>query len=358
MLERPAPTSMAAPVGPVAEKRSCGCGTRPGEGCRCGAVPARAAAAGFRFADVPVIGSPGRAKAAPSDKGPEPEVEPAPVVSPLDETEEAPEEEAGPAEETRAVDDAAPAPSVEFAVTHATGPPPTDDEGMAKAKCPAPRAAPTTFRLGRSTPARIAAMGACTWGITSPDPLVVTTRTCKDGGAWHLRVRRVRSLIRTFSRQLPGQREPTTANATAANFCNQVGDLDALGNCGGGFYMLRAVRAHEAVHVTEWKTSFPTDWPAQKAAIEAISVPAAGATARRGAATRAMRASAAFRNAILTNRASGNYPAFWGIPDPNVNTDAAERVVVAPRIRQICGHARARGWGPAACAVCAANGIT
>jgi hypothetical protein len=227
-----------------------------------------------------------------------------------------------------------------------------------KTWCPAPRPAPVGFGVRTSTAAAQAGMGACTWGITAPDPLVVQTNVCSDGPVWRLRVTSVFSVIRTFSRHVAGEREPTVGNSTAANFCPQVTDLDALGNCpGGNWYMLAAVRAHEAVHVDEWRTSMGTDWPAQQAIIEGLTVPRAGATATWRAAYHAMRGTVAFRNAIRTNRASGNYPAFWGIPDPNVNTNAAERVVVAPRIRQLCVNARTRGWGPGACPVCVANGI-
>jgi hypothetical protein len=202
-------------------------------------------------------------------------------------------------------------------------------------------------------------MTPCNWGITAPDPLIVQTRVCHDGPVWRLRVTNVVSVIRTFSRRLPGEREPTVGNSTAANFCPQVTDLDALGNCpGGNWYMLAAVRAHEAVHVDEWRTSMGTDWPAQQAIIEGLTVPRAGATRTWRPAYHALRGTAAFRNAIRTNPASGNYPAFWGIADPNVNTDAAERVIVAPRIRQLCVNARTRGWAPGACPVCVTNGIT
>jgi hypothetical protein len=227
-----------------------------------------------------------------------------------------------------------------------------------KTWCPAPRPAPVGFGVRASTAAQQGAMAACTWGITAPDPLVVQTNVCRDGPVWRLRVTSVSSAIRTFSRHVAGEREPTVGNSTAASFCPQVTDLDALGNCpGGNWYMLAAVRAHEAVHVDEWRTSMGTDWPAQQAIIEGLTVPRAGATATWRAAYHAMRGTVAFRNAIRTNRGSGNYPAFWGIPDPNGNTNAAERVVVAPRIRQLCVNARSRGWAPGACPVCVANGI-
>jgi len=214
----------------------------------------------------------------------------------------------------------------------------------------------TRMPQGRSTNAQIGAMSACTWGITAPDDLVVTTTTCEDGaGNWTLRVMGVTSRVRTFSRLLAGQSEATTARSTSANFCAQAHELDVLGTCAGGWYMLAAVKAHERVHVNEWKTSFPTDWPAVKATIEGLTVPKSGATASQKAATAALRSLPAFTNAMSTG--ATNFPTFWAIPDPNANTDAAERAIVDPRITAICNKARSKKWGPAACAECSARGI-
>jgi len=282
-------------------------------------------------------------------------------LMPSDETEEARprSERAGSLAETQS-DEAANLSStkekIEFEVLPAGLPPLSAAAG--KTKCPAPGNAPINFGTHKSTAAQIAGMAACDWGITSPDPLQVTTKTCRDGANWHLRVTKVKSIIRTFSRQLPGQHEPTVGNSTAANFCPQVTELDTLGSCAGSWYMIAAVRAHERVHVDEWRTSMGGDWLTQKGIIEGLSVPASGATKSKAAATTAMRTSAAFVNALQTDSATGNYPAFWGIADPNIQTDAAERVIVTPRIRQLCVHARNRGWGPAGCPVCANLGIT
>jgi hypothetical protein len=229
---------------------------------------------------------------------------------------------------------------------------------LSKGKCPTPKAAPIKFPIGKRSAADIATWGACKWGGTKPDPLQVETMTCKDGSDWRLRVVKVKSRIRTHSRLLAGQSEPTTANATAANFCDQVTELNSLGTCTGKWYMLAAVKAHENVHIEEWKSSFPTDWLALKTAIEGISVPASGATKNKKAATTSMRGSATFTNALLTDNASGNFPTFWGIADPNANTDAAEHAVVDPRIEAICKHAKTKGWAPGGCAVCSGKGIT
>lgn len=243
---------------------------------------------------------------------------------------------------------------VAMTIVESTARPP--DDVLGKAKCPTPKKAPVGFLPAGSTSTQKAAMSACTWGITAPDALKVSTTTCKDGTDWRLRVTGVSSTVRKFSRLLPGQKEPTTWNAKKTNFCAQVTELDNLGNCPGAWYMLAAVQAHENVHVKEWKTSFPTDWPTVKATIEGISVAASGATAKQSAATKHMRTSATFTAALKTN--ATNFPTFWGIADPNANTDAAERKVVDPRITAICKHAKSKKWNPGGCAACVAKGIT
>jgi hypothetical protein len=243
---------------------------------------------------------------------------------------------------------------IQFEVEDSTSLPEPGTPG--KHACPGSVNPAPKFPLGKSTAARRAAMSACTWGITSPDKLSVKTKTCKDGTDWHLRVTGVRSKVRKYSRLLAGQREPTTGRATSGNFCDMTTQLDALGRCPGSWYMLAAVKAHENVHVGEWKSSFPSDWPAVQSTIEGITVPASGATKSKGAATSAMRSSATFTDALGVG--STNFPTFWAIADPNANTDAAEHAVVDPRIEKICNHAKAKGWSPGTCAPCSARGIT
>ena len=248
-------------------------------------------------------------------------------------------------------------PAINFSIIQSDHAPPDGTEGKRQA-CPAPAAAPQRHRGLDSTAAQVASMGACTWGITSPDNLGISTQTCRDGPNWRLVVTQVNSVVRSHSRLLAGQREPVPdVNTTAGNFCNQVTELDTLGVCPGAWYMIRAVFAHENVHVHEWLDNFTTDWNPLETAIEGLTVPAAGATASRAAATTALRADPIFVNARDTSRAGGNFPTFWALPDPNANTNAAETAVVTPRIQWICKTAGWRGWGPAACPVCVAQGI-
>lgn len=255
-------------------------------------------------------------------------------------------------------------PVISFSIVRSEQPLPNGGEGKRQACAPPAPAAERQRRLD-STPAQIAGMGACDWGITEPDRLGISTRTCRDGADWRLEVTQVNSAIRTHSRLLAGQAEPVPGvNTTAANFCPQATELDLLGlvpgPCppGGAWYMVRAVRAHEDVHIDEWRTNFAADWTPLETAIETLRVPAAGPTATEAAATAALRSTAVFTNAEDTSNGGGNFPTFWGIPDPNANTDAAERTVVTPRIRWICQHAKDQGWTPAACPVCVAQGIT
>ena len=248
-------------------------------------------------------------------------------------------------------------PAITFSIVRRDQPPPTGVEGKRQA-CPAAAAAPQRHRGLDSTAAQVAAMGACTWGITSPDPLGISTQTCRAGPNWRLVITQVNSVVRSHSRLLAGQREPVPdVNTTAGNFCNQVTELDTLGVCPGAWYMIRAVHAHENVHVREWLDNFTADWNPLETAIEGLTVPAAGATASRAAATAALRADPVFVNARDTSNAGGNFPTFWAIPDPNANTNAAETAVVTPRIQWICKTAGWRGWGPAGCPVCVAQGI-
>ena len=231
-------------------------------------------------------------------------------------------------------------------------------QGDMKSKCPAAAASPSSFSLGPRDAADIATWSACKWGGTRPDPLQIDTDCCEDGGNWHLVVKKVRSKVATHSRHLSGQSEATVASSTSANFCTQVGDLDALGKCPGSWYMLSAVKAHEAVHNSEWKSSFPTDWPALETNIEGLSVPASGATKTKAAAEAQMRSNATFTKALDTSNGGGNFPTFWAIADPNASTDAAEHAIVDPRVEAICKKAKKEGWSPVGCAVCSAKGIT
>jgi len=210
-----------------------------------------------------------------------------------------------------------------------------------------------------STKAEIKAMDKCTWGITSPDKLGIKTQVVTENSDWKLNVLSVNSVIRSYSRLLAGQKEPVPGvNTTKNNFQNQINVLNTLGTCAGKWYMIRAVRAHENMHVKEWKDNFNTDWAKQKTKIESLKVPASGETEKPGKAHSSLRAQQAFEDARQTTKSSGNYPVFWGIADPNPQTDAAEKAIVNPRIEWICKYAKWNKWSPSTNAVCASKKIT
>ena len=211
----------------------------------------------------------------------------------------------------------------------------------------------------RSTADSISKMGNCNWGITAPDKLGVKTQVVKDGNNWKLDVTHVNSVIRSFSRLLAGQKEPVPGhNTTKTNWKDQVNELNRLGSCAGKWYMIRAVRAHENEHLKEWKDNFDTDWATQRTNIENLTVPASGNTENSAKAHKALRAMPAFDSARETTNASGNYPTFWGLADPNAQTNAAEQKIVDPRIEWICKYAKWNKWNPASNAVCTNKKIT
>jgi hypothetical protein len=92
------------------------------------------------------------------------------------------------------------------------------------------------------------------------------------------------------TRLLPAETEVTGpgGNTAAGNFCAQVTELKALGQCPGAWYMLSAVVAHEHVHETRLLPALQNAsvTPVLQAAIEALCVPdGAGVTAASAAAS-------------------------------------------------------------------------
>jgi len=210
-----------------------------------------------------------------------------------------------------------------------------------------------------STKSQITAMGKCDWGITAPDKLGIKTSVVKKNSDWQLKVTKVNSVVRSFSRLLPGQKEPVPGvNTTKDNFKDQINELNKLGTCAGKWYMIRAVVAHENVHVKEWRDNFKTDWIKQKNIIEGLKVAATGENTKSNKAHKTLRAMPAFENARLTSNSSGNYPVFWGLADPNKQTNNAEKAIVAPRIKWICKYAKWNKWNPAGSPACTSLKIT
>ena len=196
------------------------------------------------------------------------------------------------------------------------------------------------------------ALGACVAGLTFPEHVSVDMVAVRSGPNW---VPVVTGLTGNYSLQArlpPGYIEVTGpgGNTTAANFCAQVTELNALGVCPGGSWLMRsAVVAHERVHASRFRPALVVAAPAIEAAIEAVSVRHfTGLNARL--AELLIRLNPAFITALVNAQrlwlaqilvlVAGDHAA--GGP-----TETAEHTIVDPMVRRICAHARARGW--AAC---------
>ena len=194
------------------------------------------------------------------------------------------------------------------------------------------------------------ALGPCDAGLTYPESVSVDMVAVRSGPNW---VPVVTGLTGNYSLQArlpPGYTEVTGpgGNTTAANFCAQARELNALGVCPGGSWLMRsAVVAHERVHASRFRLALVLAAPTIEASVEAISVRHfRGLNARL--AELLIRLNPAFITALVNAQrlwlahvlvlVAGDHAA--GGP-----TDTAEHTIVDPMVRRICAHARARSWG-------------
>ena len=144
--------------------------------------------------------------------------------------------------------------------------------------------------------------------------------------------------------------EAHPSRATAQNCTQMISDLDSLNQIHGldRWYMEDAVKAHEYVHVDEWKSSQDAQFTTMKNAIGALSVPhACGKT--RSTAVAELKALTSYNTAIRTAFNAARVAA-RGFGHWSPATIAAERAVVDPMIERIRdkGDANAASW-PAYC---------
>lgn len=186
------------------------------------------------------------------------------------------------------------------------------------------------------------------WGKLSLSPpffnVDITAYYELSSNSWKAKLTKVDMPYDIWYRLLPGRMEASAAVATAANCIKMIQDLTALG--GSDWYMISAVEAHERQHVIELKASATPELAAMKASIEALSVPhTCGIDV--AAAEASIKALPGY--ATATNLADSNFRTVYvAIPDPNANTNAAERAVVNPVIASIKVRGVANGW-PAVC---------
>lgn len=224
-------------------------------------------------------------------------------------------------------------------------------QGQPVAAAPAPvvgAALPAANVIVQPGAAPSIALGACTWGLTFPENVNVDFVAVQNGANWVPVVSGLTGNYSLQARLLPAQTEVTGpgGNTNAGNFCAQVRELNALGNCPGVWYMRSAVVTHERVHATRFRPGLVAAAPAIEAAIEAVTVPdVPGRSAATAAA--AIRALPAFAAAVT------NAQALWlaqilalvaGDHAAGGPTDRAEHTIVDPMVRRICAHARRNGW--------------
>lgn len=175
------------------------------------------------------------------------------------------------------------------------------------------------------------------YGITGPhgDTVVVDWDVCLNcsDNKWYVRVNSVTSAIDSERRLPHGVTQvvvglPPAGNTTAADYCKQVQDLDAIGQGAGiRWYDIAAVNAHEDVHIQEWIDCWNAEWPNLETILENLSV-AADNTVCTPAQARAQ----------LQSTGEGL-------------AEAAERPIVDALIQQICNLAEDQAGWPV-CAVC------
>jgi hypothetical protein len=200
------------------------------------------------------------------------------------------------------------------------------------------------------------ALGAREYGFTSPESVVPDITAKQDAsGMWSPTVTALRGRFSMQTRLLPGQNEITgpTGNTTDANHCDQVTNLQSLGNIAGStWYMLSAVKRHEQVHADHFLPALVKAEPAITASLEAVKVPDAPKMTAAQAVV-ALKADATFQAAVA------NAQALWlasilvevaGDHAAGGPCDKAEQTVTEPMRKTICDFAAANKW--AACAAC------
>ena len=163
---------------------------------------------------------------------------------------------------------------------------------------------------------------------------------------WKPKVTKANSSYTIWWRNLV--QEASYTRATAANCEQMISDLNSLNPPIGAdrWYMVDAVKAHEYVHVSEWKAILTPKFETMKISIEALSVPhACGRT--KAEAKNMLKALDSYNTAYST--AVNDADREWPPAHSNVATEAAERAVVDWMISLIKAKGNINPNWPAAC---------
>ncbi|QDH80411.1 DUF4157 domain-containing protein [Echinicola soli] len=197
------------------------------------------------------------------------------------------------------------------------------------------------------------ALGAGVWGLTFPENVQVNLEVIDNGAVWQPVIVGVTGNYSLQTRLLPGVSEVTGpgGNATAANYCNQINDMNSLTLAGGNWFMESAVVAHERVHAEKFRDALidPSVLTPLETAIEGVTIPKHFAP-NAGFAELMIRVSPTYLTALSDAQTNwlnqilvlvgGDH----GAPRGTGPTYSAEREILNPMIRRICHHAKANRW--------------
>ena len=195
-------------------------------------------------------------------------------------------------------------------------------------------------------------MRRCEWGWTDTETVDVTAKATKKGKQWHAEPTDLLGHYSLRTRLVRRNAEVTGpgGNTTSANHCTQVEELNRLGKCGGSWYMLAAVDAHEQVHEKKLAPALKKAGPKIVRDFASIKVDDAPGKTAADALTE-MRGRRAWRKNVKKARTRWDTEYVTLILGDHAGPAAtAEHKVVDPMIKKICDHAKAKAWP--ACASC------
>jgi peptidoglycan hydrolase-like protein with peptidoglycan-binding domain len=196
-------------------------------------------------------------------------------------------------------------------------------------------------------------LGPLTWGLTFPENVQVGIDVFDNGGVWQPVLTQVVGNYSMQTRLIPPVVEVTGpgGNTTAANYCAQINDLNALTRNLGAFFMESAVLAHERVHARQFRPALidPTVITPLETAIEGITIPVSLLVSNPTIAEIFIRLNPAFSAAVTAAQANWLAQILVLVANdhnPGGTCDREEHAIVDPMIRRICAFARASGFAP------------
>ena len=185
---------------------------------------------------------------------------------------------------------------------------------------------------------------ATDWGLTFEESAELEIGASLSGCTWTAVLISVKGNYSQITRLVPGAYEVVGTNEF--NYCTQVLDLRSLGNViSCQWYMLAAVQAHEAVHLTHMLPTLNSVLTNIANSVKTLTVPSTKQSKAQAIAQ--LRALPAFQ-IVVGNTLTGWRNAFRTIAEtdeaPNGPCETAEHAVVDPVVTTICNRAGTQGW--------------